>query len=290
VILITGATGNCGGATLRELAARGVPVRVLTRDPSRAAHLKELGDVDLVRGDFGDVGSIDRALRGVEKVFLLPPADPLMDVLQKNLIDAAARAGVRHVVHLSATCADERQPSVSLGGHGRGERDLEASGLGWTHLRPNSFFQNTLFDAESIRIENRFYSCVGDACFAKVDTRDVGAVAAVVLTEAGHEGRIYQIDGPESFTYEQMAEKLSEVLGRRIEYVDMPGTQYVLLLKEQAGFPAWLADEMYLIYGQGPIAEGGAAPVGDVVQRLTGKPPRRYEDWVRENAAALSPA
>ena len=109
--------------------ARGVPARVLARDASRAVDLAALPGVEVAQGDLGDIASLERALPGVDRVFLSPPPHPQMVVLQKNLIDAAARAGVRHIVHLSATCADENEPSVSLGGHGRGERDLEASGV-----------------------------------------------------------------------------------------------------------------------------------------------------------------
>jgi uncharacterized protein YbjT (DUF2867 family) len=212
-----------------------------------------------------------------------------MVVLQANLIDAAARAGVRHIVHLSATCADEKEPSVSLGGHGRGERDLEASGVGWTHLRPNSFFQNTLFDAPSIRTENRFCSCVGDTKFAKVDTRDVGAVAVVCLTADGHQGKTYQVDGPRPLTYAQMADILSDAVGRRIQYVDMGGEEYVEFLR-RGGVPDWLAEEFFLIYGQGPIRAGGASTATDTVERLTGRAPRTFEAWAREHADAFAQA
>jgi uncharacterized protein YbjT (DUF2867 family) len=287
-ILVTGATGNCGGATLRELAERGIPARAMTRDPSRARDLAQLSVVEVALGDFDDTASLDRALAGIEKVFLLPPFEPRMVERQRNVIEAARRAGARYVVHLSAVCADPSEPSLSLGGHGRGERELEASGLAWTHLRPNSFFQNTLFDAPSIAAEGRFYACVADIRFAKIDTRDVGAVAAVCLTEPGHEGKTYNIDGPEALTYADLARKFSDVLGRRIEYIDMPGPEYVELLR-RSGFPDWLAQEFFLIYGQGPLFAGGAAHTGDVVERLTGRPARTFAQWTREHAALFAP-
>lgn len=288
-ILVTGATGNCGGATLRELAQRGVRARVMTRDPSRAPGLAEIPGVEVVAGDFDDPAALDRALEGIEKVFLLPPHDPRMEERQRRAIEAARRAGVRYVVHLSGICADPGEPSISLGGHGRGERELEASGIAWTHLRPNSFFQNVLLDAGSIATEGRIYGCVGEIRFAKIDTRDVGAVAAVCLTEPGHEGKTYDIDGPEAFTYAEMARKLSDALGRRVAYVDMPGPEYVELLK-RCGVPGWLAEELFLIYGQGPLFAGGAARTGDVVERLTGRPARTFEQWAREHAAAFAKA
>lgn len=272
---------------MHELVARAIPIRALTRDSSSANALGSRPGVELIEGDFRNVDSLERALDGVEKVFLAPPPDPQMEAMQRNLIAAAARTGVRHVVHLSAICADEREPSVSLGGHGRGERELESSGVAWTHLRANSFFQNTLADAPWIREESRFYSCVGDARFAKIDTRDVGAVAAVCLTESGHEGKTYVLNGPEVLSYAQLAEKLSKVLGRRIEYVDMAGPDYVEFLK-RGGFPEWLAEEFYLIYGRGPLRHGGAARTDDAVQRLIGRPPRTFDDWAREYADAFA--
>lgn len=288
-ILVTGATGNCGGATLRELVKRGAPARAMTRDPSRARDLAELPGVEVVTGDFDVPASLERALDGIEKVFLLPPFEPLMEARQRNLIDAARRSGARYVVNLSAICADPSEASLSIGGHGRGERALEASGLAWTHLRPNSFFQNMLFDAHAIATEGRFYASVGDTRFAKIDTRDVGAVAAACLTEPDHEGKTYTLSGAEAFTYAELARALSDALGRSIEYVDMPGPEYVAFMK-RAGFPDWLAEEFFLIYGQGPLFEGGAAEPSDVVERLTGRPARPFKQWAREHAAAFTAA
>ncbi|WAS94892.1 SDR family oxidoreductase [Nannocystis punicea] len=288
-ILVTGATGNCGGATLRALVRGGVRARAMTREPGRAQALAAMPGVEVVAGDFDDPAALGRALAGIEAVLLLPPHAPAMEAWQGNLIAAARRAGARHVVHVSGICADPSEPSISLGGHGRGERELEASGLAWTHLRPNSFFQNTLFDAASIAAEGRFYGCVADVRFAKIDTRDVGEVAAVCLTQSGHEGETYELSGPEALTYAELARTLSRVLGRPIEYVDMPSRTYVDSLR-RAGLPEWLAEEFFLIYGQGPLFAGGAARPSDVVERLTGRPARTYEQWAREHAAAFAPA
>jgi uncharacterized protein YbjT (DUF2867 family) len=188
---------------------------------------------------------------------------------------------------MSAIGADESQPSMSLRFHARGERELEASGMAFTHIRPNSFFQNTLFDAPTIAAENRFYCCVGDARFAKLDTRDIGEVVAKALTEDGHEGQVYELTGPEALTYRELARRLSRALGRTIEYVDLSTAERAGQL-EAAGLPDWMAREFTDIYGEGFYGAGGGATTTDTIERLLGRPPRSYDDFARDYAGAFS--
>src|SRR5207253_10989828 len=113
-----------------------------------------------------------------------------------------------------------------------------------------------LFEAATIIGEGKFYDCVGDARFAKVDTRDIGEVVATVLTEDGHEGRIYELTGPEPLTYDQIAARLSATLGRKIEYVDV-STEARAARLEAIGLPDWMAKEFSNIYGRGFYRESG---------------------------------
>src|SRR5262249_6198574 len=154
-----------------------------------------------------------------------------------------------HIVRISAIGVAADAPSMSLSYHWQGERDMEESGMAYTHLRGNSFFQNALFEVEAIRSESCFYDCVGDARFAKVDSRDVGEVVAVVLTEDGHEGETYELTGPEALTYAEMAARLGAALGREIRYVDVSVEERAAKL-EAAGLPDWLAEEFSAIYGR----------------------------------------
>jgi uncharacterized protein YbjT (DUF2867 family) len=285
-ILVVGATGVTGRAAVQHLVAAGQSVRALTRDPAKADSIPELAGAAIVAGDSSKPESLDDAFAGAEKVYLVPPTALGWDEMQSGLVDAAVRAGMRHIVKLSAIGVGPREPSMSLTFHWQGEQEIEATGIPFTHIRGNSFFQNTLFDVETIRAEGRFYSCVGSAPFAKVDTRDIGEVVARVLTEDGHEGKTYELTGPEALTYADMAAALTEVLGRTIEYVDLPGDDYVAALVP-AGVPPWFAQEIVDIYGRGFYGEGKGAYTTDDVAKLLGRPPRRYEDFARDYADAF---
>lgn len=198
------------------------------------------------------------------------------------------RGGAKHVVRISAIGAGRDEPSISLSFHWRGEQAVEASGIAYTHVRANSFDQNTLFDAATIASEGKFYGCVSKARFAKVDARDVGEVVARILTEDGHEGQTYELTGPEPLTYEEIAEKLSRALGSEIRYVDIEPDAYAAAL-EAAGLPDWLAKELAELYGRGFYREGGAGSVTGAIERILGRPPRSYDEFARDYSDALRP-
>jgi uncharacterized protein YbjT (DUF2867 family) len=286
MIVVIGATGPTGSEAARQLLLRGEEVRALTRDLAKAEAMPALAGAEIVVGDSSRPDLLDGVFDGVDSVYLVPPTDLGWDVMESGLVAAAARGGVRHIVKLSAIGVGPDQPSMSLSFHWRGEQAIEASGIAYTHIRGNSFFQNTLFDAATIRAEGKFFACVGDASFAKVDTRDIGEIVATVLTEEGHEGKIYELTGPEPLTYAEMARRLTAALGRRIEYVDLPPDAYTAWL-ETAGFPSWLAKEFADIYGRGFYRENGGAATTDTVQSLLGRPPRRYDEFARDYAAAF---
>jgi uncharacterized protein YbjT (DUF2867 family) len=287
VILVIGATGPTGSATVRELVRRGVDVRALTRDRAKAGAIPELAGAEIAVGDSSRPETLDGVFAGAEKVYLVPPLAPGWNAMQTGLIEAARRAGVRHLVKISAIGVGPDEPSMSLTYHWQGEQELEASGIPFTHVRGNSFSQNTLYEAATIKGENRFYDCVGEARFAKVDTRDIGEVVAKVLTEDGHEGRTYELTGPDPLTYAEMARRLSAALGREIEYVDLSVAERAAQL-EAAGIPDWMAREFSSIYGQGFYGAGGGATTTGTIEQLLGRPPRPFDDFARDYAGAFS--
>jgi uncharacterized protein YbjT (DUF2867 family) len=286
VILVVGATGPTGRATVAELVARGLSVRALSRDRARAQAIPELAGAELVEGDSSQPETLDGVFAGAEKVYLVPPLAPGWNAMQTGLIDAAVRAGVTHIVRISAIGVGPEEPSMSLTHHWQGEQDMEACGIAFTHVRGNSFSQNLLYEAATIVGENRFYDCVGDAPFAKVDTRDIGEVVAKVLTEDGHEGQTYELTGPEPLTYAEMARRLSAVLGREIEYVNLSVDERAAQL-EAAGLPDWLAREFSAIYGEGFYGSGGGATTTDTIEQLLGRRPRTFDDFARDYAGAF---
>ncbi|SFL30737.1 SDR family oxidoreductase [Geodermatophilus ruber] len=286
-ILVIGGTGATGAEAVRHLLARGAQVRVVTRDPSAAADNPALQGAELVAGDSSQPETLKEAFEDVEKVYLVPPTHPGWDETQSAIIDMAAAAGVRHLVKLSVFEADPDEPSLILRFHHRGEQEIERHGMAFTHIRANSFFQNVLLlDAPAVQAQSCFYSCVGDAKFAKIDARDIGEVVAKVLTEPGHENRTYELTGPAALSYDDIAAELSRACGREIRYVDMPPEDYAALLTS-VGVPQWLAEEFATLYGRGKQRAGASARTTSTVEDLLGRPPRSFADWAREHADLL---
>jgi uncharacterized protein YbjT (DUF2867 family) len=281
VILVIGATGPTGRSAVHELLARGACVRALTRDPKRVASLT---GAEVFVGDSSQPDSLVRAFAGVTKLYLVPPTLPGWDEVESSILRLARASEVTHVVRISALGTRADAASMSLRFHWRGERELERSGIAFTHIRTNSFFQNTLFDASSIRREGAIYSCVGPQRFAKVDTRDIGEVVATVLTTPGHESRAYTLTGPESLSYDDLADIMSRVLGRTIRYVDLSVSQYADFLVRE-GFPSWLADEFAAIYGLGFPDGREIEAVTDSVEQLLQRPPRTFATFVDDHRA-----
>ena len=283
MILVTGSTGTIGSALIEDLALLGAPVRALVRTPEKAGTV-ERGGVEATVGDLGSPETLDAALDAVEQAFLLTPADPRQPEWEKNFVEAAERAGVRHVVKLSAFIANPDSPLRFGRTHGEGERHLEESALSWTFLRPNSYMQNTLSNAWSIASERRLYSPVLDAKVALIDSRDVAAVAARVLTEEGHEGKVYELTGPEAISNREVAEQLSTVLGQQLECVKI-SFEDARQGMVGGGVPEWLADGVIEL---ARLQEAGyAAGLTNRVAEIIGREPRRFEEFAHDYKSAF---
>jgi uncharacterized protein YbjT (DUF2867 family) len=196
--------------------------------------------------------------------------------------------GVKHVVRLSAIGANPWAASALIRNHGKSEAQLEESGLGWTILRPTIFMQNLVpFIGPSVSKESTLYAPAGDALLPWVDTRDIAAVAASVLTTKGHEGFIYEITGPEALTYTQVAECLSSLLDRQISYVNVPdGAARQSMLG--MGMSPWLAEGMITLYHMFK-ANGPTSMVLETVERIAGRKPRTLAAYLKEHEVAFNP-
>ena len=284
MILLTGATGTTGREVVKELKAAGAAgVRVLARDHSRAAFAAEAG-FETVAGDFERPETLGPALAGVERALLLTPPSPHTFELQRGFVEAAKRAGVRHVVKLSVYGADPSEPEGFLKWHGQAEEALEASGLAYTMLQPNFFMQNLLGQAAQIAGQGAIYQATGDGRASMIDARDIAAVAARALTEGGHEGLSYVLTGPEALSYQDAAETLSNVLGREVKYVPLTPEQFREAAGAQ-GLPGWLLDALERLNEL--FASGRAANVSGDVRRVTGNGARTFEQFARDHAAAF---
>lgn len=281
-VLVTGATGSVGSAVVRELRERDVDVRAFVRDVDRAK--ARLGDLECVAGDYGDPASIRRAISGVDRVFLCSRNDPRQLEHETNVIDAAAAAGVGRLVKVGANGAKVGSPLAFWDAHGRIERHLELVGVPAVVLHPSSYTSNLLASAETIKHIGKLFAPAGDAKVTLIDPRDVGAAAAVVLTEDGHEGRTYVLTGPEAVTYEYAAACVSAAIGKPVEYVDVPDA----MARDgmlQAGLPPWLVEQLVILWQQ--LRHGAAAETTDVVRVLIGREPRSVAEFARDHAGAF---
>lgn len=282
MILVTGATGKVGSEVVRQLAAAGAQVRAFVRDPEKAK--AKLGGVELAAGDLARPETLAAALRGVEKLYLLPPLVPTMTELEALAIEQARRAGVKHVVKHSNMGA-QHEPGLTLPRwHRAGEKRIEASGMAWTFVRPTGFMSNALAWAGSIKSQGVVYGNGGDGKMSVVDPRDIAAVAVKALTEPGHENKAYSITGPEALSQAQIAEKLSAATGKPIQYVDLPPeTAREGMLK--AGLPPRLVEGLSQLVGA--VRAGRMTGATPELERLLGRKPRTFDEWARENAAAF---
>jgi len=156
--------------------------------------------------------------------------------------------------------------------------------LDFTFLRPNLYFQGLLTFAGSISGEGRFFAPIGDSAVSAVDVRDIAAVAAVTLTEAGHEGATYSLTGPEAITRAQMAAALTAALDRTVTFVDVPPQAFADSIRGL--LPPWQVDGLLEDYAHYRRGEAGA--VSSAVAEISGKAPHNIEQFGRDYAAAFS--
>jgi uncharacterized protein YbjT (DUF2867 family) len=285
MILITGATGTNGTELIKLLAREGVGVRALVRSPDRAAAIAHLHGVELVVGDLGDHSSLQAALSGIERAFLVTNSSEEAQNLQCRFVDTARRTGLQHIVKLSQLGAEPTSPVRFLRYHAEVEKVIRASGINYTFLRPNLFMQGLLVFRSSIATTGKFFAAAGDAKVSVVDVRDIATAAAAALTQPGHEGRIYDLTGPEALTHPEMAAQLSHALGRPIRFIDItPEAMKAALL--DTGLPLWQADGLLEDYAH--YRRDEASMITSGVTEATGASARTFAAFARDYAPHFS--
>jgi uncharacterized protein YbjT (DUF2867 family) len=275
-ILVTGALGNVGAEVVKHLQETGLPFRAAERDITRLR--ERLGaDVDAVAFDFTRKETYGPAFDGMDKMFLMRP--PQIANIQRDMVpalDAARAAGVKQVVFLSLI-GIERAKIVP---HYKVEAYLRASGQGWTFLRCSFFMQNlNTTHRTEIRERDEIFVPVGSARTSFIDVRDIAAVAAVAMTEPGHEGQAYDLTGCEALDYWQVAEIMSRILGRKITYRN-PNPLNFLASHLRRGTSLTFALVMSGLYLS--TRSGMAERVTGEVERLTGCKPIAFAQYVRD--------
>ena len=287
MILVTGATGLNGAELVRKLSARGVAVRALVRNASgtnaaKATELSRLAGVDVAEGDMARPDTLVPALSGIDRAMLISSSNPTMREDQAAFIDAAARAGVRHVVKLSGIIPDVNSPFRFARMHGEIERHLEASGMAFTHLRAGEFMHAYFRQVPSIVNRGALALPMADARIASIDIGDIADVAADVLTGSGHEGKTYPITGPDALTMTEVAAALSAATGKPIRYVDVP-PEDARAAQIAAGMPAYLADGLAELFAE--RRKGKEETVSSVIPTVFKRRPMSFADFARRHAA-----
>lgn len=279
--LVFGATGTVGSHVVRSLVDRGHHVRAFVRDPGRAAAMFGT-EVPTAVGDLADRVAVDAALVDVDRVLLCIGNRPDQADLEMAAIDACRSSGVRRVVKISAKGAAVGSPVPFWDQHARVEDHLWRSGLGAVVLRPSTYGSNPLASAQSVAAVGRLFAPAGSAPIAFVDPRDVAAVAATALLFPVHDGHTYTLTGPEPLTFGQVAERWAAIIGRPVEYVDIPDDAARATMVG-LGVPPWTADGIVAVFRQ--LRRGVAAPVTDQVERLLGRPAGSVDSFLRAFAA-----
>ncbi len=283
MILVTGASGQVGSQVLNEVLKAGMPAKAIYRSEDDAA--KRPAGAQTVIADFADQEAMSRALQGVDQVFLVCGPVPQLVELESKGIEACKVAGVKHIVQNSALGAGTFDSSFPKW-HSEVEKFIDGSGIPRSIIRPNSFMQNVVnYYAPTIRTQGAFYSSMGNARVSFIDTRDIGAFVAKLFSSPAHQGKTYELNGPEAFTYAELAEQISQVTGTPVRYVDIPVAQQRQAMADQ-GMPAWQVDALLDL--QRYYTEGRGGEVDDVFQNVVGRPLTRMADFLKEFAGAFT--
>ncbi|GIH22700.1 nucleotide-diphosphate-sugar epimerase [Acrocarpospora phusangensis] len=271
-ILITGANGTVSKEVLRSLEGT-ADLRVLVRDRAKAP-----SGAEVAVGDLHHPETLDQAFKGVDAVWLLNAMGPDSAHASSNALWAAKKAGVRHIVRMSAIGAGHDAPTRNGRLHVLSDLELAGSGLGWTVIRPANFMQNILGSVNG----DTFYGAPGEGRIGMIDVRDIADFAALVLRDpTPHQGEIYTLTGPERIRLRDMTDTLSEVYGRPLTYQPIsPDDAYPMLL--EAGLKEWdaaVTKEYMTAYDAG-WGDYTTPTYTDV----TGRPGRTFAQFARDYA------
>jgi uncharacterized protein YbjT (DUF2867 family) len=276
-MLVIGGTGTVGTEVVRALTDRGAKVRVMTR--TLGAH----SGAEYVAGSLESPETLGSAFDRVSKVYLLTPLAENEVELGMNAVKAAQESGVNHIVFQSVHHAADA-PQVP---HFKTKLDiiegLRSSGIPYTVLSPNNFFQNDLGLQEAISRYGVYAAPIGGVGCSRVDVRDIGDAAAVTLLEEGHEGRDYALVGPEILTGEECAAIWARYLGRHVAYGGNDLEAWAEAVSSM--MPEWLVRDLCIMFAY--FQEHGLMASEEEVAELTrllGRPPRSFEDFVAEVA------
>ena len=281
MILLTGITGNIGGATARALLAKGVRFRALVRDLGKAAPWAAQG-VELVQGDLEDPAAVERALAGVDRALLVMPNGEFQERAELSFIRSAKAAGLAWIIKLSSPEAVRGTTSPIPLAHIAAEDAIMASGMKWTLVRPSFYMQNFRGSVKSARTTGKLSMPMGNGTVALTDNEDAGQFIAHVLTDANsaqHHGQCYDITGPDPvMNFHEIAQAIGEVIGQKVVYDDCDPKAF-----QEAIRPfhrnQWHSDAVARLFVE--IADGRTpGHRTDTFQKIMGHPGRSLKEYL----------
>jgi uncharacterized protein YbjT (DUF2867 family) len=282
-VLVTGGTGTVGSQVVRELISRGAGVSVLTRDAAKTTKLPK--GVKPVEGNLLEPATVRRAFADVDGVFLLNPVSQTEVSEGLMAVMGMRQARLKRLVYLSVQHADRAAWLPHFGSKVGVEAGIRRSGISFTILRPNNFFQNDYWFKDALLQYGVYPQPLGDVGVSRVDVRDIAEAAAVALTTSGHEGESYDLIGPDPHTGESTARAWSEALGKRIQYA---GNDLDAWEKQSLQYlPDWMVFDFRMMYEH--FQREGLKATPDALERQTkliGHAPRSFAAFTAETAAA----
>ena len=283
--LVIGGTGTVGSQVVRELLARNVTAQVLTRSAEKAKGLP--GGAEAVIGDMLDPKTVRSVFQGVDHVFMLNPTTQTETHEGIMAVNGARLAGVKRFVYMSVHNVDRAPHLPHFGAKLPIETVVKASGIPYTILRPNNFYQNDYLFKDAMLKHGVYPQPIGHIGLSRVDVRDIAEAAAIALTTSGHAGLTYNLVGPQAHTGKSTAAVWDRVLLRNITY----GGNDLDAWEEQAlqFMPAWAVFDFRLMYAFFQV-EGLRATPADIERqtKLLGLAPRRFEDFAADTARMWS--
>jgi len=280
-ILVIGGTGTVGSQVVRELLARKADVQVLTRSADKAKALP--AGVQSVTGDLLDPNTVRAIFKGIDGVFMLNSVSTTETHEGLMALNGARLSGVKRFVYMSVHNLDQALHLPHFGAKLPIEIALQASGIPYTILRPNNFYQNDYWVKDAMLQYGVYPHPIGDVGCSRVDVRDIAEAAAIALTTNGHEGQTYNLVGPEVHTGQSTAQIWSQVLGKTIAYA---GNDLEAWEKQSLQYmPAWMVFDFKLMFAF--FQKHGLKATPADLERLTkllGHQPRRFDDFAKETA------
>lgn len=280
MILLTGLNSRTGLRVARKLLKSGHSFTALVKDTSEFPELKSK-KVDLVKGSLENPESLTKAMDGIDNALLISQVSDKQYKIEKNFIDAAKKAGVKHIVKFSAIGADPDSPSEILRAHGQSEKYLKKSDLRYTIVRPNIFMQNFVeFYGQDIKKKKQLKLPLNNAKCSYVDIRDTVRVITKVLTTNGSKNKSYDVTGPESLSCFEIAGLFSDAMGKKIKYTEIKPKEFKKDMID-AGVKEPIAEAYTELYKL--VREGICKQVTDDIYKVTDRQPHTFDEFLDDN-------